>query len=252
MAARAQFEALHPRQWRGRQAARLAPGAFRTAHCRRGATLDRRLLSQRQLHAQQERDWSASVAQRGAGTPRSSARKTGRVTIDMVKCRQRKRDMVDRQIAAHTADYKESGAGLDHGGGAFRGAENARGAPQRRRDARADSRPGLPQRRHTRDGPRCSWTSGREPLTNIEALELDHVPPHLIVLGGGLCRSRIRPSVPSLRKPRDDHRARVAAFSAERITTFRRRCSEFSAPKGSNVSWRPRPLHGAWAIRQGT
>jgi len=28
------------------------------------------------------------------------------------------------------------------------------------------------------------------PLTSIEALEFDHVPSHLVVLGGGYCRSR--------------------------------------------------------------
>src|SRR5678816_4024126 len=37
---------------------------------------------------------------------------TGRVAVDMVAVRQRKRDMVDRQIAAHRRQYKESGAEL--------------------------------------------------------------------------------------------------------------------------------------------
>src|SRR2546421_384630 len=51
-------------------------------------------------------------------------------------------------------------------------------------------------RARTRSGARTSRTpratipdvpglQAASPLTNIEALEFDHVPPHLIVLGGG-------------------------------------------------------------------
>src|SRR5947207_8193564 len=38
--------------------------------------------------------------------------KTGRVAIDMVTVRQRKRDMVDRQVAAHLRNYKDTGVEL--------------------------------------------------------------------------------------------------------------------------------------------
>src|ERR1700733_7951390 len=44
---------------------------------------------------------------------------TGPVTIDMVKVRQRKRDMVDREIAFHLAAFKSSGAELIMGTGNF-------------------------------------------------------------------------------------------------------------------------------------
>ena len=44
---------------------------------------------------------------------------TGPVTIDMVKVRQRKRDMVEREIVAHLAPFKSSGAELVMGSGNF-------------------------------------------------------------------------------------------------------------------------------------
>src|ERR1700756_3085835 len=62
--------------------------------------------------------WSAKVAhlaRHGAqfGTV------TGPVTVDMATVRQRKRDMVDGQIAAHLENYKASGAELIMGTGNF-------------------------------------------------------------------------------------------------------------------------------------
>src|SRR4029450_4840997 len=62
--------------------------------------------------------WSANVAyvaRHGAefGTM------TDRVAVDMVKVRQRKRDMVDRQVDAHLRAYKDSGAELIMGIGRF-------------------------------------------------------------------------------------------------------------------------------------
>src|SRR5499426_3525092 len=64
--------------------------------------------------------WSANVAymaRRGAefGT------NTDRVTVDMMTVRQRKRDMVDRQVDAHLRAYKDSGAELIMGTGHFVG-----------------------------------------------------------------------------------------------------------------------------------
>src|SRR5271163_281173 len=44
---------------------------------------------------------------------------TGPVTTDMAKVRQRKRDMVDREIALHLQSYKESGTELIMGNGRF-------------------------------------------------------------------------------------------------------------------------------------
>ena len=44
---------------------------------------------------------------------------TGPVAIDMAKVRQRKRDMVESQVAAHLQNYKTSGAELILGAGRF-------------------------------------------------------------------------------------------------------------------------------------
>ena len=110
---------------------------------------------------------------------------TGRVEIDMATVRDRKRNMVDHQIAAHLQNYKASGAELVMGSGRFVGSKtlevqlNDGGTRVLVGDrvfidvgthAAIPSVPGL---------------EAAHPLTNIEALELDYLPPHLIVLGGG-------------------------------------------------------------------
>src|ERR1700754_7830 len=64
--------------------------------------------------------WSAKVAH----TVRHAAQfgtKTGPVAIDMAKVRQRKRDMVESEIAAHLRNYKTTGAQLIMGNGHFVG-----------------------------------------------------------------------------------------------------------------------------------
>jgi pyruvate/2-oxoglutarate dehydrogenase complex dihydrolipoamide dehydrogenase (E3) component len=105
--------------------------------------------------------------------------------IDMTAVRDRKRTMVDGLIAAHIEKYRGSGAELIMGNGRFvepRTVEvtlNAGGKRMLRGEnviintgsqARIDDTPGLRDAR---------------PLTHVEALELDRVPDHLVVLGGG-------------------------------------------------------------------
>src|SRR5215471_13146060 len=110
---------------------------------------------------------------------------TGPVAIDMAKVRQRKREMVEHEIAAHLENYKRSGTELIMGTGRFVAPKtlevrlNDGGTRVLTGDkvflnvgthAAIPSVPGLEAAR---------------PLTNIEALELDYLPSHLIVLGGG-------------------------------------------------------------------
>jgi pyruvate/2-oxoglutarate dehydrogenase complex dihydrolipoamide dehydrogenase (E3) component len=110
---------------------------------------------------------------------------TGPVAIDMAKVRQRKRAMVDAEIAGHLRNYETSGAELIMGAGRFVAPKtlevrlNDGGTRVLAGDrvflnvgtyATIPSVPGL---------------AAARPLTNIEALELDYLPPHLIVLGGG-------------------------------------------------------------------
>jgi pyruvate/2-oxoglutarate dehydrogenase complex dihydrolipoamide dehydrogenase (E3) component len=110
---------------------------------------------------------------------------TGPVKVDMAIVRRRKRDMVEAQVAAHLKNYKASGAELIMGNGRFvapktlevnlsdGGTRTLAGAQvflNLGTHAAIPSVPGLEAAR---------------PLTHIEALELDTLPQHLIVIGGG-------------------------------------------------------------------
>src|SRR4029077_19431390 len=110
---------------------------------------------------------------------------TGPVKVDMAKVVRRKRDMVEAQVAAHLHNYKTSGAELIMATGRFvapktlevnlndGGTRTLAGAQvflNLGTHAAIPSVPGLEAAR---------------PLTHIEALELDTLPQHLIVIGGG-------------------------------------------------------------------
>ena len=79
--------------------------------------------------------WSARVAHLARHADQFGI-STGPVATDMAKVRQRKRDMVEREVALHLQNYKSSGAELLMGTGRFV-AQDARSAPQRRWDADA-------------------------------------------------------------------------------------------------------------------
>ena len=128
--------------------------------------------------------WSANVAH----TARHAAEfgtTTGHVAVDMVAVRQRKRDMVDAQVAAHVRNYKGSGAELVMGSGRFVAPKTLE---VRLNDGGSRVLAGdqvfLNVGTHA-TVPDVPGLRAADPLTNIEALEFDHVPPHLIVLGGG-------------------------------------------------------------------
>jgi pyruvate/2-oxoglutarate dehydrogenase complex dihydrolipoamide dehydrogenase (E3) component len=128
--------------------------------------------------------WSAKVADL---VRRASAfgSITGPVTTDMGKVLARKRAMVDGLIEMHLENFKASGAELIMGEARFVSpktvdvALNAGGTVRMTADrlfinigthATIPNVPGLAE---------------SQPLTNIEALELDRLPKRLIVLGGG-------------------------------------------------------------------
>jgi pyruvate/2-oxoglutarate dehydrogenase complex dihydrolipoamide dehydrogenase (E3) component len=123
----------------------------------------------------------ASYLRRGAefGLPATDG------PVDMAAVRDRKRRMVDGLIEAHFEKYRASGAELVMGSGVFvapktidvalpdGGTRTLRGEVVvvcTGSRARIDDTPGLKESR---------------PLTHIEALDLDQVPEHLVVLGGG-------------------------------------------------------------------
>jgi pyruvate/2-oxoglutarate dehydrogenase complex dihydrolipoamide dehydrogenase (E3) component len=105
--------------------------------------------------------------------------------IDMARVRQRKREMVDGLIAMHLEKYKASGAELIMGSGRFI-------APKmievRLNDGGTRVLAG--DRVFLNLGTRATipavpGLADAQPLTNIELLELDRLPEHLVVLGGG-------------------------------------------------------------------
>jgi pyruvate/2-oxoglutarate dehydrogenase complex dihydrolipoamide dehydrogenase (E3) component len=111
--------------------------------------------------------------------------KAGRVAIDMAMVRDRKRAMVAQNIAAHLRNFESSGAELIMGSGRFV-------APKTLEIQLNDggTRVLVGDRVFINVGthaaiPGVPGLQAARPLTNIEALELDYLPPHLIVLGGG-------------------------------------------------------------------
>ena len=110
---------------------------------------------------------------------------TGPVKVDMAKVRERKREMVAAQVAAHLRNYKASGAELIMGNGRFVG-------PKTLEVSLNDGgvRTLVGDRIFLNVGthaliPAVPGLEATKPLTHIEALELDILPAHLIVIGGG-------------------------------------------------------------------
>ena len=110
---------------------------------------------------------------------------TGSVVVDMATVRRCKREMVERQVAKHLEIYKASGAQLIMGDGLFVAPKTLEVTVH-----------GSGTRTFTADKifinvgthaaiPRVPGLAEALPLTHIEALELDYLPSHLIVIGGG-------------------------------------------------------------------
>jgi pyruvate/2-oxoglutarate dehydrogenase complex dihydrolipoamide dehydrogenase (E3) component len=110
---------------------------------------------------------------------------TGSVTVDMATVRRRKREMVERQVAKHLRIYKESGAELIMGNGRFVAPKTLEvklndGGTR----VLAADKVFLDVGTHAAI-PNVPGLAAAQPLTHVEALELDYVPQHLIVIGGG-------------------------------------------------------------------
>jgi pyruvate/2-oxoglutarate dehydrogenase complex dihydrolipoamide dehydrogenase (E3) component len=106
-------------------------------------------------------------------------------TLDMAGVRQRKRDMVDGLIAIHKARFAVDGLDFILGEGRFVAPRTidvrlAQGGIRRLKGERVFLNLGT----HAAI-PDIPGLSGAAPLTHVEALELDRLPAHLIVLGGG-------------------------------------------------------------------
>src|SRR5262252_6033717 len=128
--------------------------------------------------------WSARVAHLARQGARFGV-VTGDVTTDMRTVRQRKRDMVKREIAAHLQNYKSTGSELIMGSGRFVAPKTLEvqlneGGTRLLSGDRVFLNLGT----HAAIPPIPGLQASR-PLTHVEALELDYLPAHLIVLGGG-------------------------------------------------------------------
>jgi pyruvate/2-oxoglutarate dehydrogenase complex dihydrolipoamide dehydrogenase (E3) component len=128
--------------------------------------------------------WSAKVAHLAhhAGQFGTVA---GPVETDMAAVRQRKRDMVNRGIERHLQNYRTTGAELIMGSGRFVAPKSlevhlknggTRLLAGERVFLNLGTHPAIPN---------IPGLEASRPLTHIEALELDYLPPYLIVLGGG-------------------------------------------------------------------
>src|SRR5712675_2744123 len=127
---------------------------------------------------------SAKVAQL-ARDGRHYGTVTGSVTVDMAIVRQRKREMVERQIAKHLQIYKASGAELIMGSGHFMAPKTLEVTLNDggKRVLAAD-KVFLNVGTHAAI-PNVPGLDAARPLTHVEALELDYLPPHLVIIGGG-------------------------------------------------------------------
>jgi pyruvate/2-oxoglutarate dehydrogenase complex dihydrolipoamide dehydrogenase (E3) component len=107
------------------------------------------------------------------------------IRIDMSGARDRKRKMVDGLVEMHLANFKASGAELLMASGRFIGARTievalADGGTRVLRGERVIISTGS----RTTVEPIPGLTEA-SPLTHIEALDLDHIPGHLLIIGGG-------------------------------------------------------------------
>lgn len=107
------------------------------------------------------------------------------VRINMSAVRDRKRKMVDGLVDIHLANFKGSGAELIIGSGRFI-------APKTLEIALHDGGTSVVRGSKVVIGtgtratlPDIAGLLESKPLTHVEALELDHIPEHLLVLGGG-------------------------------------------------------------------
>src|SRR5215472_4999780 len=110
---------------------------------------------------------------------------TGSVAVDVATVRRLKREMVERQIARHLQNYKASGAELIMGSGRFTAPKTLEvtlndGGTR----VLAADKVFLNVGTHAAI-PNVPGLDAARPLTHIEALELDYLPPHLVVIGGG-------------------------------------------------------------------
>jgi pyruvate/2-oxoglutarate dehydrogenase complex dihydrolipoamide dehydrogenase (E3) component len=128
--------------------------------------------------------WSARIAHIVREAARFGTVVDG-IRIDMRKVRARKQDMIEREIAFHLQAYKQSGAQIIMGNGRFVAPKTIEVALNEGGMRLLEGEEVVVNVGSHAFIPNIPGLRDARPLTHIEALELDEVPPHLIVLGGG-------------------------------------------------------------------
>jgi pyruvate/2-oxoglutarate dehydrogenase complex dihydrolipoamide dehydrogenase (E3) component len=128
--------------------------------------------------------WSARVAHLVRNAAHYGT-KTGPVSVDMTKVRDRKQDMIDRGIEFHLYAYKKSGAELVMGSGSFVGPKTIEVALKEGGTRTLTGNEVVINVGTHAAIPNIPGLEAARALTHIEALEIDYLPAHLIVLGGG-------------------------------------------------------------------
>jgi pyruvate/2-oxoglutarate dehydrogenase complex dihydrolipoamide dehydrogenase (E3) component len=128
--------------------------------------------------------WSAKVAHVVRNSAPFGTDAKG-IKADMRRVRDRKQAMIEREISAHLDAYRSSGAELVMGSGKFVGPRTIEvslndGGTRTLSGAQVVVNVGT----HAAI-PRIPGLLEAHPLTHVETLELDYVPSHLVVLGGG-------------------------------------------------------------------
>jgi len=149
--------------------------------------------------------WSARVAYLARHAAQFGTM-TGPATTDMTTVRQRKRNMVNREVALHLENYRATGVELIMGSGCF--------VAPKTLEVRADdgaTRMLAGEKIFLNLGshaaiPKIPGLESAQPLTHIEALELDYLPAHLIVL----CRSRNGAGLSPFWQPCNGYRGRAS------------------------------------------
>jgi pyruvate/2-oxoglutarate dehydrogenase complex dihydrolipoamide dehydrogenase (E3) component len=154
--------------------------------------------------------WGARIAWLARHAAQFGTMIPGPISTDMAKVRQRKRDMVEREIAGHLAAFRSSGAELVMGSGNFvapktldvrlndGGTRLLTGAKVSINVGSHAAIPGIPGLAEAR------------PLTHVEALDLDYAPLAPDRAWRRLCRGGNGTGVSPLRQPGNCDRNRAA------------------------------------------
>jgi pyruvate/2-oxoglutarate dehydrogenase complex dihydrolipoamide dehydrogenase (E3) component len=128
--------------------------------------------------------WSARVAYLAREAPRFGTL-TGAVRTDMQEVQRRKQHMVQREIDLHLDAYRKSRVELIMGEGRFVALKTVEATLNDGGTRLLAGRDIVIDVGSHAAVPDIPGLQAARPLTHIEALELDYLPPHLIVLGGG-------------------------------------------------------------------